>query len=270
MSTAVQPLTGVTPRISADGAYCLEIGVTGMKFRLMATLRPLVVLTLCAQLGGCTDDGEGTANWEHSLTGLYDAAISNDGRFAVVSSSSIGASYWDLQANSRLYDWSHNDSPDSQIAQIAFAPNNSHVITADTRTFVVWDATTGRANGYWSVDADINDVALSDGARFVLLGLKDGRAIYIDQRTGRRLEVVAHRNEAVTSVDLVPDGTIAASGGKDGRVMVWDPRTGKEILAVEHGARIAIARFDPSGRHLLTADEQGGAATCDHRGTIFS
>jgi WD40 repeat protein len=97
----------------------------------------------------------------------------------------------------------------------------------------------------------------------VLLGLKDGRAIHIDQRTGRRLEVVAHRHEAVTNVDLVPDGAIAASGGKDGRVMVWDTRTGEEIHVMEHASRIAIARFDPPGRRLLTADEQGDAFIWD-------
>lgn len=220
---------------------------------------PIVVLCLCAVLYGCNGGADGTTTWEHSYSGLYDAAISNDGRFAVVASFSAGTSYWDLQANSRLYDWRHDDSDDGEIAQVAFAPNSSHVITANARTFVIWDTQTGQALGYWSVDADITDVAISNDARFVLLGLADGRAIHIDQRTQRRLEVIAHRNERVTNVDLTADGMIAATGGKDGRVMVWNAATGDELHVIEHADRIVMVKFDPSRQRLLTADEQGDA-----------
>jgi len=39
---------------------------------------------LCALLVGCGEDPDTTASWEHSYTSLFDAEISNDGRFAVV------------------------------------------------------------------------------------------------------------------------------------------------------------------------------------------
>ena len=226
---------------------------------------PLTCIVLCALalLGACTDDSDTAGNWEHSRSGLYAAAVSHDGRFAVVSSSSDGASFWDLERNERLYDWKHSDTPEYPIAHVAFSPDDSHVITADANSFVIWDTRQGHALGYFSVDAGINAVALSNNARSILLGLTDGRAIVIDQATQRRLEVVAHQGERVVTVDLSADGAVAATGGNDGRVMVWRTTDGAELHAFKHRGRIAIVRFAPGDERLFSAGEQGGATIWD-------
>jgi len=239
----------------------MDLSATRVKIGL--TAMPGIVICLCGFVAGCSDGPDASARWEHSLIGLYEAALSNDGRFAVVSSIGGNTGYWDLRANTKIYSWRHNDSDDADILHIAIAPNNSHVITADARSFVVWDVSTGRADGYWSVDANIVDVAIANDGRFVLIGLTDGRAIHINQQSRRRLEVVAHRHERVTSVDLTADGVIAATGGNDGRVMVWNSITGAEIHAFEHASRIAIIKIDPSGQRILTADDQGNAFIWD-------
>jgi len=214
-------------------------------------------------LAGCGPDPDTAADWEHSLGGLYAAAVSNDGRHVVVSSSNDGASYWNLEQNKRLFDWKHNDAGDDPIALVAFSPNDTHVLTADSRSFVIWDAAKGHALGYWGVDADINAVALSNDARHVLLGLTDGRAIHIDQLTQRRVEVIAHQGERVAAVDLVADGSIAATGGNDGRVMVWRASDAAELNVFEHRARVTIVKFAPGHERLLSADESGDAAIWD-------
>ncbi len=226
---------------------------------------PLTCIVLCALalLGACTNDADVAENWEHSGSGLYAAAVSNDGRFAVVSSSSDGASFWNLERNERLFDWKHSDTPEYPIAHVAFSPNDSHVITADANSFVIWDAKRGQALGYYSVDAGINAVALSNDARSVLLGLTDGRAIVIDQLTQRRLEVVAHQGERVVSVELSADGALAATGGNDGRVMIWRTSDGAERYAFKHRGRIAIVKFAPDGKRLFSSGEQGGASIWD-------
>lgn len=225
--------------------------------------RRCIVLCTLALLGACADDPDTSGNWEHSRTGLYAAAVSNNGRFAVVSSSSDGASFWDLDRNARLFDWKHGEATEYPIAHVAFSPNDSHVITADARSFVIWDAQQGHSLGYFSVDAGINAVALSNDARFVLLGLSDGRAVLINQITQRRLEVIAHQGERVVTVDLSADGAVAATGGNDGRAMVWRTADGSELQAFEHGGRIAIVRFAPGDKRLFSADERGDAAIWD-------
>ena len=144
--------------------------------------------------------------WEHSHSGLFEAAVSHDGNFAVISSFSDGTSFWDLNANKRLYDWRHQDDAENSIALAVFSSNDSHVLTADSRTFVIWSTRDGAPLGYWAVESDILDAALSADAKHILLGLKDGRALHINRLTGRRLEVIAHRNEWVTTVAMSADG----------------------------------------------------------------
>ncbi len=230
----------------------------------------LYICSLClplifSLLSACSNDASVLSSWEHSLSGLYAVEISNDGRFAVVSSFAEGTRYWDLDNNSFLYQWSHGESPDSDISSVAISPNGSHVITADNRTFVVWETTTGNSTGYWQVDADIMDVAISNDGSYVLLGLKDGRAMHINQNTQRRLEVVAHREERVTTVDLSADGLLAVTGGDDARVMVWSSVTGKETNIFEHKTRISLVKLDQKNRQLMSSDEKGHAYIWDLR-----
>ncbi len=141
----------------------------GLNLEPARTRSQLWILWLCWLVGGCGESPEPTTTWEHSDLGLYNAVISYDARFAAVSGAAGTSSYWDLEANRKLYVWRHTEGGNSEITHIAFAPNNSHVITAGARDFVVWDANTGAPLGYWAVDGDINDIAISNDARFVLL-----------------------------------------------------------------------------------------------------
>lgn len=219
----------------------------------------LIAALMVLFVAGCVTEQKPLKTWEHSNTGLFEAAVSHDGNFAVVSSFSEGTSYWDLNNDKRLYDWRHQDSGENNIALAVFSANDSHVLTADSRTFVVWSTETGEPLGYWAVEADILDAALSADAKHILLGLKDGRSLHIDRLSGRRLEVIAHRNEWVTSVAMSADGRIVATGGNDNRVMVWDSQSGDELQRFEHSHRIVKVALDHAAKQLLTADENRNA-----------
>lgn len=140
-----------------------------------------------------------------------------------------------------------------------FSPDGHWVITADKKTYVIWNTATGRAIGYWTVESDIIDVAISNKSKYVLLGLEDGRALHINQRNQRRLEVVAHGYEPVAAVDLSPEGAIAVTGGGDHRVLVWDTQTGKEIAAYQHPSRVTLVALDSQAEKVFSADNKGGA-----------
>ena len=219
----------------------------------------MALALVCAGIMGCAEDAQILSDWEHATTGIIDAELSPNGQYAVVSSFDAGTGFWDLDSQTQRFTWRHRDGAANEISQIAFSPNSSHVLTGDARTFVIWDTQSGAALGFWEVDADITALALSRDARYVLLGLKDGRAIHIDQTSYRRLEVIAHQKEAVSTVAMSPDGRIAATGGNDKRVMVWDALSGEEIHAISHSHRIIIVEIDPRGEQLLTADEKGNA-----------
>lgn len=208
---------------------------------------------------GCRGHDPALVTWEHAKSGVYDAAYSDDGRFAVVSTISEGALLWDLAENKPLYRWQHDKHGDNAIVNIDFSPDGKWVITAEENTYVIWNTATGQALGYWKTDTDITDVAISNNGKYVLLGLKDGRALHVNQKTGRRLEVIAHRNEAVASVDLSSNGRIAVTGGYDHRALAWDAKTGKEIAAFEHQSRVTLVVLDRKTKRVFSADNKGRA-----------
>ena len=227
--------------------------------RHFANPAALLLCVIVGFLSACAGDSAPVKTWEHSNTGLFEAAVSHNGNFAVVSSFSEGTSFWDLNKNQRLYDWRHQDDGENNIALAVFSSNDSHVLTADSRTFVIWSTQDGKPLGYWAVEADILDAALSADAKHILLGLKDGRSLHINRLTGRRLEVIAHRNEWVTTVAMSADGRVVATGGNDNRVMVWDSQSGDELHRFEHTHRVVKVALDTNASQLLTADENRNA-----------
>ena len=226
-------------------------------WRTIKTLWWLIFLTIL--LSGCHGHDPALVTWEHAGSGSYDAAYSDDGRFALVSTIAEGALLWDIAKNKLLYKWQHNKNGENAIVHIDFSPDGQWVITAEENTYVIWNTSTGQALGFWGIDTDITDVAISNKARYVLLGLEDGRALHINQKTGRRLEVTAHGNEPVASVDLSSSGRIAVTGGFDQRALAWDAKTGKEINRFVHTSRVTLVVLDRKKEHVFSSDIKGHA-----------
>ncbi|MDH5433993.1 MAG: hypothetical protein OEY19_08605 [Gammaproteobacteria bacterium] len=202
-------------------------------------------------------------NWPHAAIGLLDAAISKDGKHALVSSVNFGAAYWDLENNQMKYQWTHDDNPENSITNVNLSPDGSRAITADKNTFIIWNTNSGFAYGYWEAPADIRSVAISNKGRYVLLGLGDGRAIHIDMNTGRRLEFTGHRAEAVARVDMSPNGTWAFTGGNDYRAVLWNSKTGKPQHLFEHTTRVTHLKLSTDGQYGFTSGTKGNAFIWD-------
>ncbi len=100
-------------------------------------------------------------------------------------------------------------------------------------------------------------IALSEDGRTIVVGDGDGDVTVFDRATGSRRTWRAHAGP-VFDVDLATDGRIATASG-DRTAAVWHPRG--ERLAHLHGQDICMlsARFLPSGRHVVTANEDGTA-----------
>ncbi len=212
---------------------------------------------------GCDSTPESVATWQHSAVGTLDASISKDGRFALVSSVNHQAGFWDLEKNELLFQWRHNENPESGIIATAISPDGTRAITADNRTFVIWDTSSGKAYGYWEAPAQISAVALSDSGKHVLLGLRSGKVVHINMETGRRLEFTAHRVEPVASIDMSANGLWAISGASDGRAIVWNTETGKPTYVFEHDTRVTLVKFDSRGDLAFSSGTRGNAFIWD-------
>ncbi|NVJ59114.1 MAG: hypothetical protein HWE27_01925 [Gammaproteobacteria bacterium] len=226
------------------------------KIRAKTVFTKLVALLL---LTACENGPEPVETWQHATTGSYEASLSEDGNFAIVSTVNHQAGYWDLSSNKLLFQWRHSDNPDSGIIASDISPDGSRAITADKQTFVIWNTTSGKPYGFWQTPDDISAVALSDKGRYVLLGLRSGKAIHIDMETGRRLEFTGHRIEPIASVDMSANGEWAFTGASDGRAILWNTQTGQPRFIFEHESRVTLVKLEADGRLAFSSGTRGNA-----------
>lgn len=225
---------------------------------------PIYLLILIV-LSACDTQGQKPIEqWQHAIEGAYAANISNDGKYSVVSSIHNGIGFWDLDKNALLYTWyQQQEGSDNLVLAADIADDNSYVMTASRENFALWNASTGEGLGYWRVrDSNIRDIALANQARSVLLGKGNGVAVYVDMRTGRRLEFLGHQ-EKINSVDMLPNGRVAISGSNDFAAYVWDTKTGQVIYRFNHPSRVTMVALDAKGRYAFTADSKKAAHIWD-------
>jgi len=202
--------------------------------------------------------------WQQSVEGAYAGALSSDGKLSVISSIHHGLSVWNLSKNERIYNWSQEqNTSDNLVLSLDISDNASHVVTANRENFALWNLTTGKSEGYWKVrESNIRDVAIANNGDYILIGKSNGTVVHVNMKTGRRLEFLGHQ-EKINSIDMLPNGRIAISGGNDFIAYVWDTLSGQVIYQFNHNSRISKVALDASGRYAFTADSMKAAHIWD-------
>lgn len=226
----------------------------------------LAIFVITLTLAGCFFNNSDVQRWEMAPEGTTSFALSRDARFALFYvkphpkdknpqlNKKSGLHFWDLIENKELTYFGEQDQLNSVVSHIKISDNSRFAITATQTNFAVWDLGMGLSEGLWSIsDGIIRDVDISSNGQQVLLGLSNGKAIYIDLATGRRLEFLAHR-EKVNSVALSANGKFALSGGNDHFAYFWDTTTGQIIYTFEHDKRVSRIALQRDGKFALTAD----------------
>jgi WD40 repeat protein len=156
--------------------------------------------------------------------------------------------------NKQLAHLGAQDPSSSEVTRIRFSDNGQYAITATQLNFAVWELAWSQSLGLWSIsDGTIRDLDIANNGEHVLLGLTNGKAIYVNIETGRRLEFLAHR-EKVNSVAISRNGRYALSGGNDFFAYLWDTQSGQALFQFEHQARVNRVALDRQGRWAFTSD----------------
>lgn len=212
---------------------------------------PTVVIFL---LNGCFFFNQETDRWILEPNGSTGFGLSRDGRFALIYSQEHQLVLWDLAQRQILAELGAQDPEANPVSYIRITDNGRYAITATQINFAVWDLSWTQAQGLWSIsDGLIMDVALSNDGQQVLLGVSNGKAIYVDLVTGRRLEFLAHQ-EKVNSVALSPNGRYALTGGNDYTAYLWDTQSGQIIYTFEHEQRVNRVALQRDGQLAFTSD----------------
>jgi WD40 repeat protein len=200
---------------------------------------------------------------EHAVAGAYDASISNDAHYSVISSIHHGLALWDLKQNALKYQWQHQAAEDNLVLASDISFDSKQAVTADRKNFALWNIFDGNNMGFWQVkDSTIRDIAVSNQGRYILYGKTNGVAVHVNIISGKRLEFLGHQ-EKINAVDLSPNGYFALTGGNDYTAYLWDTRSGQVIHRFNHPSRVTQVKLDPLGRYAFTADSKKQARIWD-------
>jgi len=205
-------------------------------------------------LNGCFLSSTPLKKWIVEPNGATAFGLSRDARFALTYSDENQLVLWDLNENRLLTHLGSLNKQKSTVSMIRISDNDRYAITASQTNFAVWDLAWSQSKGLWSIsDGLIRDIDIANDGKQVLLGLSNGKVIYVDLVSGRRLEFLAHR-EKVNSVALSPNGHYALSGGNDHNAYLWSTKSGQIIEKFAHKQRIVRVALHRNGKYAFTSD----------------
>lgn len=221
-------------------------------------MRIIYHLILCfiviVTLNGCLFSGKEIERWDLEPNGSTSFGLSRDGRFAIVYSKEHQLVLWDLRTREKLSEFGAQDPQQNAVSAIRISDNGQFAVTASQINFAVWNLAWSQSKGLWSIsDGLIRDIDITSDGEQVLLGLSNGKAIYVDLVTGRRMEFLAHQ-EKVNSVAISPNGRYALTGGNDYKAYLWDTKTGQILHIFEHEQRVNRVALHRDGKLAFTSD----------------
>ncbi|WP_462156667.1 WD40 repeat domain-containing protein [Pseudoalteromonas sp. GB56] len=230
----------------------------------MRIIRTLIVTSLISLTIACQpQQSDAIKQYPHAASGAYDAALSSDGHYSLVSTVEHGVAVWDNQVNALKFQWYLSEDEQNLVIALDIAPDSSAAVTATKDQFAVWDLASGENRGYYQIDkSHIRDIAISKEGRYVLYGRADGVAVHVDLETGRRIEFLGHQ-EKINAVALSPNGFYALTGGNDYSAYLWDTRTGQVVYRFNHASRVTQVALDPQARFAFTAGSKKQAIIWD-------
>ncbi|MFC3094079.1 hypothetical protein DRW07_11395 [Alteromonas sediminis] len=214
-------------------------------------------MTILSQLSACSvPETTPVERWRHAADGAFAADISPNGELVVMSGVNNGINVWRVGQDEPLYNWQHQGEGNNLVTTVHISADAQYVVTSDREAFALWSVSTGDPVGFWRIDeSSIRDIAVANGGRGILVGRSNGKIMYFEPDTSRRIEFLGHQ-EKINSIDISPNGKFALSGGNDYLAYLWSTDTGQVIHTFNHSSRVTKVAIDDEGRYLFTADSK--------------
>ncbi len=151
------------------------------------------------------------------------------------------------------------------LTDVAFSPDGRLVATSSRdATAKLWDAATGKLlRTLAGHEKAVTSVAFSPDGRLVLTASADHDARLWETATGKKVQLLRWHFGTVADAEFSPDGRWIVTAGPLA-VQLWQPGTQAPLvpLGISGPAkRLSSAVFDPSGRTVLAASEDGTLRT---------
>ena len=213
------------------------------------------------------ETGKQTHSLDHSLSDIFQIAISPDGRQALTAHLIDATTrLWDLESGHEIRAFQGHQTP---VFNVAFAPGGKRGLSGSFDEILVWDLETGELLQRFSEhDGPIWALSVSHDGKMVLSGADDLYLRLWDLETGSEIHRFKGPESGFTDVAFYPDGQKAISGDSQGILIVWDLETGEQIHQwAAHGKigivdRIRVA-ISSDGRMAVSSGWDGSVALWD-------
>jgi WD40 repeat protein len=145
------------------------------------------------------------------------------------------------------------------MTAVGLSPGADWALPSDRNTLVLWRASTGAAEQYWSSPAEVVDLALGTDGELALLGLTDHRAALYNVKRGGVIRSFPHEGP-VTTVALSADGNRALTGSDDGSAVLWNTANGEALVRQWYSTDVYLVRMSLNGKRALAATRYDGVS----------
>lgn len=219
------------------------------------TSRLYLFLLIPLFLSGCSNGPDAEKTWDLAPEGLFSAAISEDGNFAILGSTSGKALIWDLKHPKKpLHVLQHKEKDPEGIIAVAITPDHKFALTAERNSLAWWEVSTSTILGYWPIP-EIYSLSISPDGQRALIGLKD-QAFYFSLDSGTYLHRLIHEGHLYATA-LSDDGRFALTGSDRNNSKLWSLKTGKMKYNWQHKTKLYAVALSANGKKAMTNSASG-------------
>ncbi len=194
--------------------------------------------------------------FEGHTGGIFDIALSPDGRTALSASLDKTVMVWDIQTGQMIH---RLEGHTEEVKAVAISPDGHTALSGShDKTLILWDIQTGQIIRRFEGHTDhVWTVAMSPDGRTALSGGVGETLILWDIQTGQIIRHFEGHTDSVESVKFSPDGHTALSGSHDETMILWDIESGQIIRRFEgHSGGVLSVAFSPDGRRALSGGSE--------------
>jgi WD40 repeat protein len=232
-------------------------------FRFSSDSRSLLIVE--SQSVSCRELATGKQRWQTALKDAFGLRFhpAPDGRKIAVIASVSGRDIRWLDASTGKLQSSWPGPPDG-VSALAFSADGRTIVSGGWGAVHVWDAATGKVvRGPVGPERGCYSLSFSPDGKTLVAGSTD--LLFLDGltlRERRRFHVNVNWGWGQTwhSVEVSPDGTLAAAVGAKGEIVLVDTQTGKLVRTLRRPGWVTKSLgFGPGGKKLYAVGHKDAA-----------
>lgn len=208
-------------------------------------------------------------DWKGHATTIWNAEISNDGKWVVSSAMNKTFLLWDVY-NSVILEKMRGHS--NVCMSVSISPDNRLIASgSNDLTIKIWDLESRQViSELHGPTQDIYDVEFSPDSRLLVAASKDKSARLYDLEESKLLHILKGHHDMVLEAEFSPDGSYIVTGSADRSLILWDVKSGERIHQfLDNDEAVMDLVFHPDGHSFYSISYAGDLTRWEMNPEIF-